>query len=82
MAPPGMEEMAEQMKGLFSQMGGSAAQGAQAEDRRGAASCWPTRRPAKLVNDDEIKARALANAENNGIVFIDEIDKIATPLAR
>src|SRR5215467_14964630 len=33
---------------------------------------------AKLVNDDEIKARALANTENNGIVFIDEIDKIAT----
>jgi ATP-dependent HslUV protease ATP-binding subunit HslU len=36
------------------------------------------RRPARLVNEDEIRAAALANAEGNGIVFIDEIDKVAS----
>ena len=76
MGPAGMEEMAEQLKGMFSAMG---------QDKR------KTRRvkvaeamrqlideeAGKLVNEDEIRTQAMENAEQNGIVFIDEIDKVA-----
>jgi ATP-dependent HslUV protease ATP-binding subunit HslU len=76
LGPQGMEEMAEQLKGLFSQMGGARRKTrklkiAEAMDK------LVEEEAAKLVNDEEIKATALANAENNGIVFIDEIDKVA-----
>ena len=77
MTPPGMEEMAEQLKGLFSQMG----QGRRRSRRLKigeALKLLIDEEAAKLVNEDEIKARALAHAENNGIVFIDEIDKITS----
>ena len=76
MAPPGMEEMTNQLRGMFQSLQGGKTQTrkltiAQArpllvEDEAG-----------KLVNDEEIKTQALANAEQNGIVFIDEIDKVA-----
>ncbi|WP_374431002.1 ATP-dependent protease ATPase subunit HslU [Ideonella dechloratans] len=75
--PPGMEEMAEQLKGLFSQMG--TAKKTQRKLKVAEALRQLTDEEAgKLVNEDEIKARALHNAEQNGIVFIDEIDKVAT----
>jgi ATP-dependent HslUV protease ATP-binding subunit HslU len=75
--PPGMEEMAEQLKGLFSQMG--TAKKTQRKLKMAEALRQLTdEEAAKLVNEDEIKARALHNAEQNGIVFIDEIDKVAT----
>jgi ATP-dependent HslUV protease ATP-binding subunit HslU len=75
--PPGMEEMAEQLKGLFSQMG--TAKKTQRKLKVAEALRQLTdEEAAKLVNEDEIKARALHNAEQNGIVFIDEIDKVAT----
>jgi ATP-dependent HslUV protease ATP-binding subunit HslU len=77
MTPPGMEEMAEQMKSLFSQMRGARRKARKlriAEARQLLAD----EEAAKLVNDDEVKSRALANTENNGIVFIDEIDKITS----
>ncbi len=77
MTPPGMEEMAEQMKNLFSQMGGARRKVRKLKIGE-ALQLLADEEAAKLVNDDEIKVRALANAENNGIVFIDEIDKIAT----
>jgi ATP-dependent HslUV protease ATP-binding subunit HslU len=77
MTPPGMEEMAEQMKNLFSQMGGARRKLRKLKIGE-ALQLLADEEAAKLVNDDEIKARALANTENNGIVFIDEIDKIAT----
>jgi hypothetical protein len=77
MGPQGMEEMAEQLKGLFSQMGSRQAQDPQAEGRRGAAKLLVDEEAGKLVNEDEIRAQALHNAEQNGIVFIDEIDKVA-----
>jgi ATP-dependent HslUV protease ATP-binding subunit HslU len=77
MTPPGMEEMAEQLKGMFSQIGG-----AKKKLRKlriaDARSLLVDEEAAKLVNDDEIKTRALGNAEANGIVFIDEIDKVAS----
>jgi ATP-dependent HslUV protease ATP-binding subunit HslU len=77
MTPPGMEEMAEQMKSLFSQMSGSRRKARKLKIAE-AMQLLADEEAAKLVNDDEIKSRALANAENNGIVFIDEIDKIAS----
>ena len=77
MTPPGMEEMAEQMKSLFSQMGGNRRKARKLKIGE-AMTLLADEEAAKLVNDDEIKPRALANAENNGIVFIDEIDKIAS----
>ncbi len=77
MTPPGMEEMAEQMKSLFSQLGGARKKARRLKIGE-AMKLLADEEAAKLVNDDEIKVRALANAENNGIVFIDEIDKIAS----
>lgn len=77
MGGPGMEEMAEQLKGLFSQMGG-----AKRKTRKlkiaDALKQLIDEEAAKLLNEDEIKAAALANAQENGIVFIDEIDKVAS----
>ena len=77
MTPPGMEEMAEQLKGLFSQLGQGRRKPRKvriAEARR----LLLDEEAGKLVNDDEVKAQAVANAEANGIVFIDEIDKVAS----
>jgi len=74
---PGMEDMAEQLKGLFSQMNQ-----AQRKTRKlkigEALPRLVEEEAAKLVNEDEIRTAALANAEGNGIVFIDEIDKVAS----
>ncbi len=77
MGPQGMEEMAEQLRSVFSQMG---------HDKRStrklkiaeARKLLIDEEAGKLVNEEEIKTRALHNAEQNGIVFIDEIDKVAT----
>jgi ATP-dependent HslUV protease ATP-binding subunit HslU len=75
--PPGMEEMAEQLKGLFSQMG-SGRKSARKLRIAEALKLLTEEEAAKLVNEDDLKTRALASAEQNGIVFIDEIDKVAT----
>jgi ATP-dependent HslUV protease ATP-binding subunit HslU len=77
MTPPGMEEMAEQLKGLFSQMGRGQKKARKLKIAE-ALRLLVDEEAAKLVNDEDIKARALANAENNGIVFIDEIDKVCS----
>jgi ATP-dependent HslUV protease ATP-binding subunit HslU len=76
MTPPGMEEMAEQLKGLFSQMG-SAKKTTRKLKIAEALKLLAEEEAAKLVNDEDIKTRAVHNAEQNGIVFIDEIDKVA-----
>ena len=77
MGPPGMEEMTEQLKGLFANAGG-----AKKKVRKlriaDAHRLLIEEEAAKLVNDDEVKTAALANAEQNGIVFIDEIDKVTS----
>ncbi|WP_240900948.1 ATP-dependent protease ATPase subunit HslU [Thioalkalivibrio sp. XN8] len=74
MAPPGMEEMANQLQGLFSNMG------RRSKPRklkvRDAMKLLVDEEAAKMVNDEEIKLKAIANVEQNGIVFIDEIDKV------
>jgi ATP-dependent HslUV protease ATP-binding subunit HslU len=74
---PGMEEMAEQLKGLFSQMGQTRQQARKLKIGE-ALPKLIDEEAARLVNEDEIRAAALANAEGNGIVFIDEIDKVAS----
>jgi len=77
MGPPGMEEMTEQLKGLFANAGGGKRKVRKlriADAHR----LLIDEEAAKLVNDDEVKAAALANAEQNGIVFIDEIDKVTS----
>ncbi|MGV3498372.1 MAG: ATP-dependent protease ATPase subunit HslU, partial [Hydrogenophaga sp.] len=77
MGPAGMEEMAEQLKGLFGQFGAGRKQVRKLKIGE-AMKLLIDEEAAKLVNEDEIKARALLNAEQNGIVFIDEIDKVTS----
>ena len=77
MGPAGMEEMTEQLRGMFSQMG---------KDKRklrrlkisDALKQLTDEEAAKLINDEEVKTQALHAAEQNGIVFIDEIDKVTS----
>jgi ATP-dependent HslUV protease ATP-binding subunit HslU len=76
MTPPGMEEMASQLQGMFQNIGGSKTQKRKMKIRD-AMSILIEDEAAKLVNDEEIKQQALENAEQNGIVFIDELDKVA-----
>ncbi len=74
---PGMEEMTEQLKGLFSQAGAQRRKTRKLKIAE-ARTLLVDEEAGKLVNEDEIRAAALANAEGNGIVFIDEIDKVAS----
>ncbi len=77
MTPPGMDEMAEQLKGLFANLGAP-----KRKQRRlkiaDALKLLVDEEAAKLVNEDDIKSAAVHNAEQNGIVFIDEIDKVTS----
>ncbi len=76
MAPPGMEEMGQQLRQMFSQLSGVKTQ----KRRLTVAAARPLlieEEAARLVNDDEIRQQAIEQAEQNGIVFIDEIDKVA-----
>jgi len=75
MAPPGMEEMTQQLRGMFAQMGGNKTQKRKLAIKA-ARPVLIDEEAAALVNDEEIRARALTTCEQNGIVFIDEIDKI------
>ncbi|MEO6748366.1 MAG: ATP-dependent protease ATPase subunit HslU [Casimicrobiaceae bacterium] len=77
MAPPGMEDLTSQLQGMFQQLG-SGRRKQQTMKIPDAQKALTDEEAGKLLNDDEIKARALANAEQNGIVFLDEIDKIAS----
>ncbi|MGV8891829.1 MAG: ATP-dependent protease ATPase subunit HslU [Burkholderiaceae bacterium] len=77
MAPPGMEEMTEQIKTMFSGMG-SARKKARKMKIRDAMKLLIEEEAGKLVNEEELKQQAITNVEQNGIVFLDEIDKIAS----
>jgi len=76
MAPPGMEEMTNQLQGMFQNMGNEKTKQRKLriEDAR---KLLVEEEAAKMVNEDELKLTAVQNAEQNGIVFIDEIDKVA-----
>ena len=77
LGPQGMEEMAEQLKGLFAQMGGGRKKTRKLKIAE-ALKLLVDEEAGKLVNEDEIRAAALAQVEGNGIVFIDEIDKVTS----
>jgi ATP-dependent HslUV protease ATP-binding subunit HslU len=77
LAPPGMEELTSQIQGMLSNLG-SGRRRLRRMRIKEAAELLTEEEAARLVNDDELKARALANAESNGIVFLDEIDKITS----
>ena len=76
MAPPGMEEMQEQLSSMFANLGGSRTKPRKLKVKE-AQKLLVEEEAGKLVNEEELRAKALTNAEQNGIVFIDEIDKIA-----
>ncbi|MFC5498643.1 ATP-dependent protease ATPase subunit HslU [Caenimonas terrae] len=77
MGPAGMDEMTEQLRGMFSQFGG--AKRKLRKLRIGEAmKLLVDEEAGKLVNEDEIRTQAINSAEQNGIVFIDEIDKVTS----
>jgi ATP-dependent HslUV protease ATP-binding subunit HslU len=75
MAPPGMEEMQQQLQSMFQNLGGNRSRTRKVKVRE-ALKLMLDEEAAKLINEDELKLKAVANAEQNGIVFIDEIDKV------
>jgi ATP-dependent HslUV protease ATP-binding subunit HslU len=77
LAPPGMEEMTSQIQSMFQNIGGGRRK--QRKLKVGEAMKLVTEEEAmKLVNDEELKIQAVQNVEQNGIVFLDEIDKITS----
>jgi ATP-dependent HslUV protease ATP-binding subunit HslU len=77
MGPAGMEEMTEQLRGMFGQIGQSKRQTRKLKIKE-ALKLLVDEEAAKLVNEEEIKTQALHMLEQNGIVFIDEIDKVTS----
>ena len=75
MAPPGMEEMQQQLQSMFQNLGGNRTRTRKLKVSE-ALRLLIDEEAGKLINEDELKILALANAEQNGIVFIDEIDKV------
>jgi ATP-dependent HslUV protease ATP-binding subunit HslU len=76
MTPPGMEQLASQLQGMFQNLGGQRSE----RQRMRISDAWRVLRDeeaAKLVNEEEIKQQAIETVEQSGIVFVDEIDKVA-----
>jgi ATP-dependent HslUV protease ATP-binding subunit HslU len=76
MAPAGMEDLTQQLQNMFSNLGGSRTKTRKVKVAE-AFKLLTDEEAAKMINEEELKLQALKNAEQNGIVFIDEIDKIA-----
>ncbi len=76
MAPPGMEELTSQLQGMFQNLSGSRTRSRRVKIKD-ALKQLVDEEAAKLVNEEEIKQRAMDSVEQNGIVFIDELDKVA-----
>jgi len=76
MAPPGMEEMTSQLQSMFSNMSRNQSK-TQKLPIKAAFEALRDEEAAKMVNEDELKQKAVSAAEENGIVFIDELDKVA-----
>ncbi len=76
MGPPGMEDMTGQLQNIFQNMGNGKMQTRKLPIKE-AFKLLMDEEAAKLVNEEDIKTQALLNAEQNGIVFLDELDKIA-----
>jgi len=77
LAPPGMEELTQQIQGMFQNLALGRKKLRKLKVRE-AIQLIPEEEAGRLVNDEDLKTRALANVEQNGIVFLDEIDKIAS----
>lgn len=75
MAPPGMEEMTSQLQSMFQDMGKTRTKNRKVPIRE-AFKLLSDEEAGKLVNEDDLKSKAVENVEQNGIVFIDEMDKI------
>jgi len=76
MAPPGMEDLTAQIQGMFQNIGTGKKRVRKLKIRE-AMKVLTEEEAAKLINDDDLKTQAVNNVEQNGIVFLDEIDKIA-----
>jgi ATP-dependent HslUV protease ATP-binding subunit HslU len=76
MAPAGMEDLSQQLQNMFSNLGGNRTRERKVKVRD-AKKLLVDEEAAKMINEEELKLSALRNAEQNGIVFLDEIDKIA-----
>ena len=77
MAPPGMEEMTNQLQGMFQNLGNNQTKRTRKLPIKQAFKLLLDEEAANLINEEEIKEDALKNVEQNGIVFLDEMDKIA-----
>jgi ATP-dependent HslUV protease ATP-binding subunit HslU len=77
LAPPGMEDLTSQIQSMFQNLGGGRRKMRKMRVRE-AMKALTEEEAARLINDEDLKARALRNVEQNGIVFLDEIDKIAS----
>ena len=77
LAPPGMEELTSQIQSMFQNLGGGRRRLRKLRVME-AMKLLTEEEGAKLINDEDLKSRALRNVEQNGIVFIDEMDKIAS----
>jgi ATP-dependent HslUV protease ATP-binding subunit HslU len=77
LAPPGMEELSSQIQGLFQNLAGGKSKSRRLKIRE-AKKLLADEEAARLINDEEIKLAALKSVEQNGIVFLDEIDKVAS----
>jgi ATP-dependent HslUV protease ATP-binding subunit HslU len=75
MAPPGMEEMQQQLQSMFANLGGAKTKTRKLKVKE-AQKILVDEEAAKMINEEELRTQALQNAEQNGIVFIDEIDKV------
>ena len=75
MAPPGMEEMQQQLQSMFANLGAGKNRTRKVKVKE-ALKLLVDEEASKLLNEEEIKLKAISNAEANGIVFIDEIDKV------
>jgi len=76
-APPGMEELTQQIQGMFQNLGGGRRK-LRRMKVRDAVRMLTDEEAGRLVNEEDLRAKALANVEQNGIVFLDEIDKITS----
>lgn len=76
MAPPGMEDLTNQLQGMFQNLSGKGETKKRKMKIKDALKALVETEAAKLINQEELKDKAIFAAENNGIIFIDEIDKI------
>ncbi|UCV05731.1 ATP-dependent protease ATPase subunit HslU [Dechloromonas denitrificans] len=76
-APPGMEELTQQIQGMFQNIGGGKKKSRKLKIKE-ALKLLTEEEAGKLVNDEEVKQQAVTAVEQNGIVFLDELDKIAS----